>query len=383
VNGQYGKESWDEEHLYFDGDSYIQALETAIRSSRETIELETYIYDSDEVGALIADALIDAAERGVLVRVMVDGVGSAGWIWGVGREFEGTSVQTKVYHQLPWERLFSRRKRLGFRIFSLKRRLNNRNHRKMVIIDGTYAMVGGMNISADHSRKWRGNSAWRDTSVKVRGRAVKDLQFAFERTWMGTRQRMHRWLTKEERSGEAFSPLVRLNITRRMRLRHFRQLKEKIAKATTRVWITNAYFVPHRSILLALSEAAERGVDVRILGPLRSDIFFIPYVSSAFHLGLLKAGARVYQYTPSVLHAKTMIIDDWAVCGSSNLNYRSLYHDLEVDVVLSGEKARVSLAQQFLTDLQVSSEVTMERWKGRPWWEKCLGNILLLFRYWM
>jgi cardiolipin synthase len=112
-----------------------------------------------------------------------------------------------------------------------------------------------------------------------------------------------------------------------------------------------------------------------------TDVWFIPWVASAFHLGLLKAGVRVFEYTGTVLHAKTMILDGWALVGSSNLNHRSLLHDLEADVVLPAEKDQVSLHRQFLIDLESAQEITLDTWQSRPWFERWLGRGLLGFRY--
>jgi cardiolipin synthase len=150
--------------------------------------------------------------------------------------------------------------------------------------------------------------------------------------------------------------------------------------ATEKIWITNAYFVPDGSLVRALRAAAHGGVDVRIMVPRFSDVIFIPWVASAFHLGLLKAGVRVFEYQRSILHAKTVVIDSWGLVGSSNLNHRSLLHDLEVDVVVNTEEARGVLEQHFIEDMGNSVEVTLETWSHRPYIERMLGRLLLFFR---
>jgi cardiolipin synthase len=126
---------------------------------------------------------------------------------------------------------------------------------------------------------------------------------------------------------------------------------------------------------------AREGIDVRILVPGFSDVVFIPWITSAFHFGLLSAGVKIFEYRGSVLHAKTMVIDEWGLIGSSNLNHRSLLHDLEADIVVTDKGSLKSLSDQFGTDLGRSVEVTLENWRQRPFIERFLGRVLLWFRY--
>ena len=155
----------------------------------------------------------------------------------------------------------------------------------------------------------------------------------------------------------------------------------RLVGAERRIWITNAYFVPDGSVLRVLTVAAGAGVDVRVLVPSFSDVIFIPWVTSAFHLGLLRAGVKIFEYRGSVLHAKTMVIDDWGIIGSSNLNHRSLLHDLEADIVVIDPTSIASLEEGFLLDLERASQLTLDNWRHRPLIERLLGRILLWFRY--
>jgi len=372
---------WKREELYEIGDEFFEELEAAIKGATSSIEFESYIFYNDAVGARFAHALAAAARRGVRVRVVVDGIGSWGWVKAFGPLLAEAGAAWKVYHQLPWEKFFSRteRRQVTFTtLIRLVRKINNRNHRKVCIVDRETAFLGSRNITDVHSEKVSGEKAWRDTSVVVEGQGVSDLLFAFERVWFG-----RRWRKRNPVSTREMSPLVRLNITRRLRVKDYSRLKGKITRAKDRVWITNAYFVPHKSLLRALLAAASKGADVRILLPEKSDVFFIPWVASASQYGLLKAGARVFEYQPTVLHAKTLLVDDWALVGSSNLNHRSLMHDLEADVFLTHPHSKDELRDQFLRDLTVSREITLEEWGRRPRWERWLGRMLLRFRYWL
>jgi cardiolipin synthase A/B len=179
------------------------------------------------------------------------------------------------------------------------------------------------------------------------------------------------------------SGLVRLNNKLALRRKNYRDLLARIAAARERIWITNAYFVPRGGLLRALGAAAKAGVDVRILVPAKSDIIFMPWVAAAFYYGLLKSGVRVFEYQPAVLHAKTMLIDDWMTVGSSNLNSRSMFHDLEADVVLSTCESLRALEAAFERDLGQSKEVILADWLKRPILQRWLGRIALRAKRWL
>jgi cardiolipin synthase len=246
------------------------------------------------------------------------------------------------------------------------------------IIDGVRAFVGSMNVAAYHLSEVAGRHAWRDTGVMVEGEDVSVLADSFEEVWIGSLRRLRRRLKRKRAQS---SELVRLNVRHKQRQANYVDLLVRVVRARRRVWITNAYFVPDGSILRALAIAAQSGVDVRIIVPRFSDVVFMPWVASAFHLGLLRAGVKVFEYQRSILHAKTMLIDEWTLVGSSNLNHRSLLHDLEADVVLADEGACTSLEQQFLHDCDDSLQITLENWRARPFVERALGRALLAFRY--
>ncbi|MCM2323553.1 MAG: phospholipase D-like domain-containing protein [Oligoflexia bacterium] len=147
------------------------------------------------------------------------------------------------------------------------------------------------------------------------------------------------------------------------------------------MWITNAYFAPDILLARALRVAAWGGADVRVLVPKKSDIFFMPWVTEAFYHHLLRAGVRVYEFLPSILHAKTLLIDDWGTIGSSNLNHRSLLHDLEADFVVGHHESIDALATLFEEDLRQSREIFLGEWKGLPLSRRMVAKILLFFRY--
>lgn len=371
---------WDEVAIFDDGDAFYGALVGALDAATTTIDIECYIFAVDRTGWPVLKALGAAASRGVRVRLLVDGIGSSTWTGTLRKVAQKAGILFKVYHELPWERWWRGKfpSRALIRIRRILVRMNRRNHRKVCIVDGVKAFVGSFNIIENHSREYSGGNAWRDTGVSIRGADVSVLVGGFEEIWIGSLRRLRRRLRYKRVQS---SNLVKLNAQRRQRERNYLDLLLRIEEARGRVWITNAYFIPDSSLLRALTGAAERGVDVRILVPHFSDVVFMPWISAAFHFGLLKAGVRVFEYTKSILHAKSMVIDDWALVGSSNLNHRSLLHDLEADIVVPNREAIDTLKGRYLADLACSDEVLLSNWKRRPVLERGIGRLLLLFRF--
>lgn len=373
---------WDRCDVVTDGDLFFNHLEAALDVATTSIELEFYIFAVDPTGARIFDALTRAVARGVAVRLLVDGFGSMAFARQYRERAKEAGIVLRVFHETPWHRWWPRRISATEKRSTLRRvfrRLNNRNHRKVVIIDGRTAFVGSFNVTKFHLASQIGSSAWRDTGVIVEGSEVKVLSNTFEDIWAGRLQRLKRKFRRNR--GFFSSPLLRLNVTGKQRRESYLDLLIRLIGARKRVWITNAYFVPDGSLLRVLSVVAREGVDVRILVPGFSDVVFIPWVTSAFHFGLLSAGVKIFEYRGSVLHAKTMLIDDWGLIGSSNLNHRSLLHDLEADIVVTGESSLEPMQRQFSQDLERSVEVTLANWQQRPLLERFLGRVLLWFRY--
>lgn len=377
---------WDVEQIYFDGDEYFASLEAAILGASLSVTVEVYLFDYDPLGKRLVAALQEVAKRGVLVRVIVDSIGSFQSKRVLSGVFADSAVQFQVYHELPWER--SRRgsqtaKPPRLRVQWLYQ-LNKRNHRKVFVVDDKIAWLGGMNISSVHLRSLKGKDAWRDTGVMVRGDEVHTLSFAFERLWVrkdyGARLSRSYW-----RAGRVSrkSSLVRLNYNRRLRRRNYRELVRRLKRAEQKIWITAAYFVPNRKLLHTLVHKAKAGVDVRVLLPSESDVFFMPWVQRMLYPPLLEAGVKVYEYLPSVLHAKTVVVDQWCFVGSSNFNHRSLIHDLEVDVVLTHQEAHQAVLDQFLQDVTVSHQVTLAELPHQKWWQWVIGRLAQYLRYWL
>ncbi len=359
--------TWTREDLIFDGDEYFASVLRGIDSAKKSIAFETYIFDDDPIGRRFEAALARAAQRGVEVRVVVDGIGARHWVENRAARLGEEGVDVRVYHPIWIYEAMSRVLRdLGVSLKALEygrillSRINRRNHRKTVIIDSARAWVGSLNISADHSAEVRGAEAWRDTAVYVEGPPISALLIGFDYAHRRARPIKGRreWTQMILNPVPKFrSAVVRQNFTLKLRRRTYQEFLKRIAKARRRIWITNAYLAPSAPVMKALARAAKRGVDVRVLVPRKSDVFFMPWVAASHYSALLKSNVRIYEFGPRFLHAKSVLIDNWATVGSSNLNGRSLNKDLEVDIVVRKPSSIRKLARQFDRDLQESEEV--------------------------
>ena len=373
-----------EEYILENGTDYFSALIRDINLATTTIDLETFIFSRDVIGKKIVQALSDAAKRGVTVRVLVDGAGSPFWRATLARALEKSGVKTKVFPPMPWQlwnwsRSVTKTPFL-FKGIHLFFTANSRNHRKICLIDNKIAHVGSVNITQCHLTKEEGGQDWRDTTVRLTNINLSELYKAFEIAWT------HR--TIKERLRDTFQhirsePRMRLNYTRHRRRILHKNLLRRIRLCQRRIWITNAYFIPDNVLLKRLKEAAQCGVDVRILLPKKSNQTIVQWASSTFYYSLLKSGIKIYEYLPSMLHAKSIILDDWMLIGSSNLNHRSLLHDLEADITLFTETAKKSLEQLFLKDLVQSRQIEPEQWESRSMHQRMLGRFALYLKYWI
>lgn len=369
-----------EELIFHDGDAFFQNLSLAIQGAQSTIDFESYIFDHDQLGQSILQNLILAAQKGVRVRLLLDGVGSNTWSWMLAEEYRTQGVDIRFFHPLPWQKsgfrfwkyLTVRKTLLG--IF----KLNHRNHRKVVMIDRRVLYIGSMNVSDRHLVSVSNQDAWRDTSLKVVGENLDDLLKAFEAAWNYSQD----YFIAIRKKIKDFVPSLRLRLNHsKTQGQYYRQqLIECFRVSKDRIWITTPYFVPDRTLFRSLVAAAKRGVDVRILLPSITDFRPGKYAAQSYYQRLLKAGATLFEYSPSMLHAKIIIADQLATVGSSNLNHRSIFQDLEADVILRSPHALESLSQQFMIDLSVSTPITLSTWRHRPWTQRFLEQLFLRFR---
>lgn len=375
------------EKIFFCGDDYFNALINDIEHANKSIELESYIFAIDSLGKKIIDVLTNAAKRGLKIKILVDGAGTPNWQGQEIEKLECAGAKTRIFRPFPWRlwqmsRSYVKAPTL-LKLIYLCLNINRRNHRKVCTIDKKIVYIGSYNISKNHLDKNHNGNNWRDTGVRLESinpDDINDLTQAFVAAWnhMPIKDKIKYFFRYIHTN-----PIIRLNNTRHRRRILYKNLLRRIKSCKTKIWITNAYFVPDNFLLRRLKEAAHKGVDVRILLPQHSDVIFMPWASKTFYYSLLKAGVRIFEYQPNILHAKTLIIDDWLLIGSSNLNHRSLRHDLEVDVNICTPWAKNSLSQQFLLDLEQSKEIFLSDWQKRPWYQNLVGKLILYVKYWL
>lgn len=369
-----------QERIYSEATDYFEGIIQAINSAEHSVDLEVYIFDNDPLSARVTQALEAAALRGVKVRLLTDGVGACTDFSYIADKLIEAGAQVRIYHPLPWHleqwRLSLTQSKGLEKFITLFSFINKRDHRKLLIIDQRSVWLGSFNITQKHLPLSEQGEFWRDTAIEIKGMDLEAVQIAFDTCWHKRKQR------------QAVLHLPRtpfmFNFTRSLRARQRKRLLKRIAQANDNIWITNAYFVPDKRLLNALIFASYRKVDVRILLPETSDIFFIPWASSYFYGQLLNAGVRIFEYQDRMLHAKTIIIDDWASIGSSNLNRRSLHHDLELDYSLQLNSSKETLTKNFLEDLQHSKELDAVSFEQKRFWQRLMGGLLvLLFSRWV
>ena len=331
--------------LLIDAAAHFDAWLKAIRGAQRRVLLENYIIRDDEVGRAFRDALVERAQAGVMVAVVADWLGcfgqSRGAFWAPLRSAGG---RVRVFNP----------PRLGEPFGWI-----SRDHRKLLVVDGTYGSLSGVCISA----KWLGNPSrnippWRDTGVAIRGPAVAELEIAFAQSWSATGAALDAFSPVPERPAGTVAVRVIATQPASGSIYRLDQLIASMARKT--LWLSDAYFVGITPYVQALVAAARDGVDVRLLVPGGSDIPAVARISRAGYRPLLKAGIRVFEWNGSMLHAKTAVADgQWARVGSSNLNIASWLGNCEVDVAVEDAGFAAALAAQYDLDLQNATEIVL------------------------
>jgi cardiolipin synthase len=365
------------EQIVFDPKLFFDCLIADIDQAQFSIVLETYKFRLDDIGLRVINSIKKALQRGVSVRLLMDGVGSSEDADSIAKQLESDHCQVRIFHPLPWDFPSYRRALTANRWYSqllyLLASINHRDHRKLCLIDDHIGWLGSFNITADHFNQTLNNSLdnWHDTGLRVTSGVVQDLTADFEQVW----QRKIASVTK--RTARFLS-----NHSIQLRNARNQRMLMMLNQAKKRIWITNAYFNPSIKLLNALKNSAHKGIDIRILVPSRSDIFLFPLLSRTYYADLLNAGIQVFELQSRSLHSKTMLIDQRGLIGSTNLNYRSFFHDLELDALLNSADSVERLSQKFLSDINDSMEITANHWIKYPWLLKMLGGLSRFFRYW-
>lgn len=327
-------------------EAFYPALAERIRAATHHVHLELYIWRGDSTGEDFLALLTAAARRGVIVRLLLDGVGSLGLAESRLAEFTAAGGQFSWFQSLDPKRL---------RFF-----MNLRNHRKLQIIDGTVAFVGGMNIGDEHVGRIAGLGEWRDVQVEATGAVTCALQEVFADDWF--------FATGEKISAPAYypPPAGRAEQPAHLVLGGPDRANEPINKtlvsllneANARVWIATGYFVPDDIVLTALELAASRGVDVRLLISAKTDHPLLVVVGRSYYSQLLATGVRIFEYSAGIHHAKIALADDtWAMIGSANLDYRSMRLNFELNLLLHSPAQNAELAGLFAEDFAQCREI--------------------------
>lgn len=344
------------------GGEYFPALIAAIDAAAFEVHLETYIFADDPTGRRVSAALGRAARRGVAVRVLVDGFGAGEFAPGLGASLATVGVEVMTYRPEAGQ--------FGFRRHRLRRL-----HRKLSVVDGRVAFVGGINVIDDFD-DGESNFARFDYAVRVEGPLVADIHAAMRDVW-----RLVRWAHLGRRppapaalpAAPAIDGTTETALLIRDNLRHRHDIEnaylEAIHAARREILISNAYFLPGRRFRKALLAAARRGVNVRLLLQGRSDHVLLHYATLSLYDRMLRAGVRVFEYEPAELHAKVAVIDDdWATVGSSNIDPFSLLLSREANVVVRDTAFAGQLRASLQTALDVAAkEIRIEDQRRRSW----------------
>ena len=347
----------DKIEVFHSGVDAIAAVRTAIEEAESEVLVETYILKDDDTGQGLLSLLARAVQRGVKVRVLADAAGS----WSTKRKFwrqmESHGIETRLFHPL----------------IGRFRDLLVRDHRKIIVVDRRIAFTGGMNIGNEYgSSQPAGGTVWRDTHVRLERSAAWEMAVVFNEGWVRAGGTSLRFTSYQGTGAERPKIMVLDCRSGRGHQETASILAVTMAAARQRLWVTNAYFAPHPGVLQRMCRAARRGVDVRLLLPGKSDMPIVRRAGHGSYAALLASGVRVFEYQPAMLHAKTLVVDDYvSMIGSSNLDYRSYYFNAECNVLMLDAETGLGMAETFTEDLSHSVEITADTWRQRSWVKKC------------
>lgn len=336
------------------GENFYKSQLEAIRAAKQNVHLEVYIFQKGRVAQDFLTALTERAQAGVEVRVVIDGIGSLTTRDSYFRELRKAGGEVCWYHPVRWHTLM---------------RLNNRTHRELLIVDGKIGFIGGAAI-ADH---WlypkKNHKRWRDTVVRVEGEVVAGLQSTFIENWVEASGELLAAKKYYPSDAETKSQTLVISSTpsagASTRARMLYQVL--LATAEESIFICSPYFLPDKSGRKMLANAARRGISVKIVVPgAKSDHSLTRTSSRRLYGDLLEAGAEIYEYQPSMIHAKILLIDGrWSVVGSTNFDYRSFSINDEVNLAACDKDLAKRLTQDFMADIAESKVVTLQAWKRR------------------
>ncbi len=337
-------------------DETFEAIFSAIENATHHIHMEYYIFEDDKIGNQFKELLIKKAREGIIIRIIVDDVGS----WGLSKQFltdlRINNIEIYSFMEVRFPRLTSQ--------------VNYRNHRKILVVDGITGFTGGINIADRYVEGLKDIGPWRDTHLQIEGDAVGGLQVVFAADWY--------FVVHENLTGRRYFPQVKLakgipvQVSASGPDSDWESIAQvffaAIAGANSKVCIASPYLMPTSEILYALKVAALSNVDVRILIPEKTDSVIPHWSSFSYIEELLEAGVRIYFYQAGFLHSKYLIVDDtFSTVGTTNLDFRSFETNFEVNAFIYDQVFTASLHKFFKADLRNSREVKLTEWRERPW----------------
>ncbi len=370
--------------ILVDGPETFAAIEAAMRAARHHIHLETFIFGADDIGRRFAALLAEKHRAGVEVRVLYDSLGSMDTPRDFFEELRQQGVDVREFRPMNPVKT------------PLIWNIHNRDHRKIIVVDGKVGFTGGINIdstysSASTSRPGpkRGlKDGWRDTHVRIEGPAVAQLQRLFVESWREAGSAADlvddgHYFPLIAPAGNTLVTIVGNDSESDDRSLYGTYLAA-FTGASRRLWITHAYFAPNEELLTAMTDAAKRGVDVRLIVPAFTDSRIVLNATQGTFTRLLQSGVHIYELKDALLHAKSVVIDgSVSIVGSANLDMRSFLHNEEVNAIVISRDFGKRMEQVFERDQQAARAVDLDRWQQRSWWQRFKEFCVSLFGYWI
>lgn len=344
--------------LLVEGEQFIPEMLQAITEARQTLLLEFYMVGSGDVADLFIEALIAAVRRGVTVCWLIDGFGGRMFHQQDRDRLSRAGIEVRQYNHL--------------RLTKLVRNLS-RDHRKLMIVDQKLSFIGGTGISDEYLRvkPAEGVLAWHDIMLRVKGPVVGDMVHMFTCQWRLCEGDVRFRVMSPDctRVGDAQARVTEIEGARLQQIKQ--SFVQRVNHATKRVWLATAYFLPSYSVRRSLRQAAQRGVDVRlIVSSLNTDHPWVYHASKRYYRRLLKAGVKIYEYQPSFLHIKLALCDQWVSAGSCNLDHWNLRWNLEANLEVVEPELAAAVELLLQGDMSQSQEVLYQQWRSRPWHQK-------------
>ncbi len=357
-------EEGNQVEIFTDGPAFYPAMLEAIRSARETINMECYIVHKGEVCDRFVEALGERGRAGVRVTLVVDAIGSFGAFRSTANPLREAGCRVESYQGLSWHRLA---------------RLNNRTHRELLVIDGRVAFIGGAGLADWWLKPTRRKPVWRDMMARVEGPVVASILGIVAENWLACCGEI---LTGPDvykpRAKVGNAAAFALKSSPADRATASRVLFQTLVEGSTRsVRIATPYFLPDKAFRRALIRTARRGVEISVVVPGRhTDQRWVRLASRRMFGQLLESGVRIFEYKPGMTHVKMLVVDNlWSAIGTTNLDNRSFEHNDEANLAVRNEGVAHRLVKDFDADIVRSEEIRLTSWKRRPIWEKLLGSV--------